>query len=204
MNLKTLALIPAAALAGLALLSLTPTDAAVPTTALAPDAYAIDNGHSAVLFRIEHLGIGQVWGRFGKVSGSISYDADKPTGSSVEISVDAASVDSNNPGRDDHLRNADFLSAKEFPSIDFKSKSVRKKEDRLVVEGDLTLHGVTKPVTAEVTHVGSGDDPWGNARVGFEARFTIDRTDFGMTYMAGAGLGNDVQMIVSVEATRKK
>jgi polyisoprenoid-binding protein YceI len=204
MTPKTLALIPAAALAGLALLTSPSTGAAAPASALAADAYAVDGGHSAVLFRIEHLGIGMVWGRFNKITGSIAYDADKPADSSIEISVDAASVDTNNSGRDDHLRNADFLSAKEFPAIEFKSKSVKKKKDGLEVAGDLTLHGVTKPVTAEVTHVGSGDDPWGNARVGFEARFTIDRTDFGMTYMAGAGLGNDVQMIVSLEATRKK
>ena len=204
MNLRHLALIPAAALLGLALVQTTTTDAAAPTTALAPNTYAIDNGHSAVLFSADHLGIGRVWGRFNEISGSITYDDAKPSASSIEVSIDAASVDTNSDGRDDHLRKPDFLSAGEFPTIDFKSKSVKKDGDGLKVTGDLTLHGVTKEITADVTHMASGDDPWGNVRVGFEARFTIDRTDYGMTYMASGGRGDEVDMIVALEATRKK
>jgi polyisoprenoid-binding protein YceI len=204
MNLKTLALLPAAALAGLALVSPSASDAAAPPGALDAQTYAIDNAHSAVLFRCEHLGIGQAWGRFNQATGSLAYDEAAPEKSSIELSIDAASVDTNNSGRDDHLRNADFLSAKEFPTIEFKSTKVAQTDAGLEVTGDLTLHGVTKPATAQVTHVASGEDPWGNVRVGFEGRFTVDRTDFGMTYMSDGGLGNEVHLIVSLEATRKK
>lgn len=201
MHLKNLALIPAAALAGLALLPSSATDAAAPPRALEPDSYAIDAVHSTVLFRCEHLGVGQFWGRFNRIEGKLTYDEADPTASAIEISVDAASVDTNNGKRDDHLRNADFLSAKEFPTIRFRSTKVARKGDALEVTGDLLLHGVTKPVTAEVTHAARKEDQRG-ARVGFEARFTVDRTAHGMTYMSDGGLGNEVQMIVSLEATR--
>ena len=158
----------AAALAAAASLSFLSVDPAAPAQEGGAKAltYDIDNVHSAVIFRVRHLGIGMAYGRFNDISGTITYGGkDSLKSSSIAVSVEADSVDTNSKDRDEHLKSPDFLSAKEFPKIEFKSTKVEQKGEETTVTGDLTLHGITKPVTAKVTHVGSGGDPMGNDRV---------------------------------------
>jgi len=167
--------------------------------------YEIDNVHSSVIFRVRHMSTGFFYGRFNSISGEIAYDPSSPKDSNIEVSVKADSVDSNNKDRDEHLKSPDFLSAKEFPSITFKSTKVEKKGGaELLVTGDLTLHGITKSITASVPHSALGKDPKGNERVGFEAKFEIDPKQFEIHYMTDDKmLGPGLQLIVSVEAERK-
>ena len=162
--------------------------------------YAIDTTHSAIVFRVKHMGVSYAYGFFEAFSGEVQFDEKDPTKSSIVIEVDAASVDTNNGKRDDHLRSPDFLSAKEFPVIVFESKKVAKKGDRLAVTGDLTFHGVTKEVTAEVEHVGSAAGRSGEGqRIGMEATFEILPKDFEVAYMQeSSGLGPEVRLTVSL------
>jgi polyisoprenoid-binding protein YceI len=172
-------------------------------TAVAADAYTVDPGHSAIFFRVKHLNVSNAYGRFNKLAGTFTLDDKKPEASSVEISVESESVDTNNPGRDKHLRSTDFFSAKEFPKITFKSTAVKKAgEHDFEVTGDLTIRGVTKPVTLKATHTGSASDPKAGSIAGFEAVFTVKRSDFGVKYGAGA-IGEEVQITVSVEGGKQ-
>lgn len=179
----------------------------VPAAESAPRAaaekYALDGGHSMVVFRILHLGVSYNYGRFNDVSGSFTWDSAKPEASAIEITVKAESVDTGVADRDNHLRGPDFFDAKQFATIDFKSKKVEKAgEHGLKVTGDLSLHGVTKSITLDVTHVGSGKDPWGGQRIGFETKFTIRRSDYGMNQMLDL-LGDEVTLMVGVEGVRQ-
>jgi polyisoprenoid-binding protein YceI len=172
----------------------------------APDGPAatltIDPVHSSALFRIKHLDTAWFYGRFNKVAGDIVLDE---KGGSVNVEIDAESIDTNNADRNKHLMSQDFLSVKEFPKLGFKSKSISKKGEDWEVAGDFTLHGVTKPVTVLVKPTGSSNDPKMGARSGFETEFTIKRSDYGMTYMLdNKGLGDDVKIVLSVEAVEKK
>jgi polyisoprenoid-binding protein YceI len=171
--------------------------------ALAAETYEVDPVHSAVIFRVGHLGVSHTYGRFNDISGQVVLDAADPSKSSVEITVKADSVDTFSEKRDQHLKSPDFFNAKQFPELTFKSRSVKKTgESEFEVAGDLTLHGVTRPVTVKVQHLGSGSDPWGGYRAGFETTFDIRRSDFGMDYMPG-GVSDEVRLIVAVEGVRK-
>ena len=164
--------------------------------------YKIDNSHSAVIFRIKHLGVGYCYGRFNQFDGKLTLgegDADN----AIDITIKADSVDSNDKKRDDHLRGQDFFNVKQFPTIAFKSTEFKKSgTGKYSVKGDLTLHGVTKQITVELDHVGAAKDPWGGYRTGFEGSFEIKRADYGITYMPG-GLGEDVRIIVAIEAVKQ-
>ena len=168
---------------------------------LAAGTFAVDAVHSTVIFRIKHLGLSFVYGRFNEIEGTFQFgDDDK---SRVDITVKAASVDTNSEERDKHLRNEDFFDVEKYPDIKFKSDSIKKTAaDKYEAVGKLTLHGVTKPLTVTITRVGSGPDPWGNFRSGFETTFTIKRSDFGMGKMLGA-VGDEVRLTVSVEGIRE-
>lgn len=190
--------VPAVALTAAALQPA--ASAASSTVAAEATKFKIDSGHSSVLFRVKHFGVSNFYGRFNKVSGEITWDAKNPEASSISIEIDAASVDSNDKGRDDHLRNTDFLSAKEFPTISFKSKSVKKKGAQLELTGDLTLHGVTKSVTTTVDLTGEGETPFGY-RAGFETTFDIKRSEYGVSGVPG-GVGEDVRITVSIEGVK--
>jgi polyisoprenoid-binding protein YceI len=169
----------------------------------AVETYVIDLQHSAIIFRIKHLGITYVYGRFNDLSGILKIDDQTPANSSVQISAKTESVDTNVTQRDDHLRSPDFFDAKKFPTISFDSKSFKKvDQDTYEVTGDLNLHGITRPLTASVHHTGSGKDPWGGYRTGYETTFTIKRSDFGMTTMLN-GVGDEVRITVSIEGIRK-
>jgi len=172
-------------------------------SALAADTYEIDGAHSQVIFKVKHLGVSYQYGRFNDISGQVVYDEKNPAKSSVEISIKAQSADTANEKRDTHLKGPDFFNAAQFPLLTFKSKSVKKtQENAFEVTGDLTVKGVTKPLTFNFTRTGAGPDPWGKYRSGGEAAFAIRRSDFGITYMPDA-LGDEVQLLLTFEGVRK-
>jgi polyisoprenoid-binding protein YceI len=172
-----------------------------PAAPPAPAAATVDGTHSSVVFKVLHLGTSNFYGRFNKIAGDVALD-DK--GGSVNIEVDADSIDTNNAKRDGHLKSQDFFSVKEFPKIAFKSKSATKKSDGWEVAGDFTLHGVTKPLTVTVKPTGSGADPMGQ-KIGYETTFSFKRSDHGMSYgVDNNALGDEVTVILSVEAIVQK
>lgn len=166
----------------------------------ASGSYEIDPVHSSLVFRCKHLDTAWIFGRFGDVQGTIRLDADKPGASTVEVEVDAQSIDTGHDGRDNHLRGPDFFDVAQFPAATFKSKSVAKKGANVyAVTGELSIHGVTKTVTIDMEHTGSSDTPKQGKRVGFLGELTIQRKDYGITFMPD-GLSNDVPMTLSFEA----
>ena len=172
-----------------------------PVLAEAED-YTIDGVHSVMLFRIKHLGVSYFHGRFNEMSGSFTFDESDPAKCKFDVTVKADSVDTNSARRERHLKSPDFLNAKQFPFITFKSKEVKSVgKDRYEVTGDLTLHGETKTVTVEMERVGSGTSPRFGYRTGFEAVFTIKRSDFGMDFMLQA-LSDEIRITVSFEGSR--
>ncbi|MFN0131907.1 MAG: YceI family protein [Phycisphaerales bacterium] len=197
------ALVALAALAGAAP-SLSP--APVPTPAPAPaqnaDSYTIDSVHSTVLFRCKHLNTSYAYGRFDEVSGTLDFDEANPASSSLNVTVNTKSVTTANAKRDGHLRSGDFFNANEFPTATFKSKSFAKAgENMFDVTGDMTIRGVTKPVSFKLEKTGAGKGP-GGAIIGFEGTVSIQRADFGINYMPD-GLGAEVKLTVSIEAVKK-
>lgn len=175
---------------------------ALPTQASAAT-YEIDSGHSAVLFRIKHLNAAWQYGRFVQVSGSIVFDEANPAASSIHVTIDAASVATFDPNRDRHLKSPDFFNVKQFPTITFRSKKVEAAGgDQYKVTGDLTLHGVTREIEVTFAYTGSGSDPHGNFRAGWESRFTLQRSHYDMNFMLGP-LSDEVGLIISLEAIRK-
>jgi polyisoprenoid-binding protein YceI len=163
-------------------------------------AYKIDPVHSSVVFNISHLGFAYVYGRFNNLSGALTLGEN---GHAIEMTVEAGSVDTNHEKRDTHLRNEDFFDVENHSAISFKSKSFSPAGDgTYTIEGDLTLHGVTRPITVEARHIGSGEDPWGGYRTGFQSTFQIKRSDYGMDKLMNS-VGDDVELIVAVEAIRE-
>lgn len=173
------------------------------SSSLKPATFKMDTSHSWVLFKVNHLGLGTAWGSFNKFDGSFVLDGEKPADSSVSLTIDAGSVDTNNKKRDDHLKGPDFFNAKEFPTITFTSSKVAAKADAFQVTGTLTVLGKEKEVTVAMSKVGEGEDPWGNYRAGFEGSFTMDRTDFGMDFMKDGGLGTEVTVTLAFEGIRE-
>ena len=148
--------------------------------------YSIDTAHSTAHFVVRHMMITNVRGSFGKVSGTVRYDAENPAATSIDATIDATSINTNDPQRDAHLRSADFLDTDKFPIITFKSK----KFDGEKLAGDLTIHGVTREVALTVDGPTSEEkDPWGNLRIGASAATKIKRSDFGLTWNAALETG---------------
>lgn len=150
--------------------------------------YVIDSkgAHAAIEFRISHLGIGWVTGRFNTFEGQFSYEATQPENSKVSVEIDTSSLDSNHAERDKHIRGSDFLDVTAFPKATFVSTEYSDNGDGSAsMIGDLTLHGVTKPVVVAVSKVGEGNDPWGGFRAGFEGTAEIKLKDFGIDYNLG-------------------
>jgi len=190
-------------LAVLALFALIATTLAFGASLAAAADFSIDPVHSTVIFKVHHLGAANVYGRFDEVSGSFSFDPASPASAAFDVSVKAESVDTNAEKRDQHIAGPDFLDSKQFPVIRLKSKGVKKTGDKSYqVAGDLELRGVTKPVTIDVEYTGTSTDPRGTTRAGFEAKFTINRMDYGVSFMPD-GLGTDVALIVSIEGVQK-
>jgi polyisoprenoid-binding protein YceI len=169
--------------------------------ALAQDTYKIDPVHSEVSFKIRHL-LAKVSGRFTKFSGDIKIDTKDISKSSVEVSIEVASLNTDNESRDKHLKTPDFFDVEKFPAITFKSTSVKEvAKGKLEVTGDFTLHGVTKRITFPITNAGTqpGMKP-GTVVAGFtDGALTINRNDFGIKTFPGA-LGDDVAISLNVEA----
>ena len=168
----------------------------------AAEVWKVDPGHSNVLFRIQHLGAANFWGRFNKVTGRFRFDAESPEKSFVEIEVPTKSIDTNDPGRDTHMKAQDFFAAKEFPKLTFKStKVVAKKKGLFDVTGELVLRGKKKTISFEVRHIGTAEvNAKFGRRSGYETSFDIKRSDFGMdTYLKEKLLGDEVRILVSLE-----
>jgi polyisoprenoid-binding protein YceI len=181
----------------------------VPVTSPAADTYEIDPAHTSVQFSVRHMMISNVRGEFTKVAGKATGDVADPTATTVEATIDAASIDTRNEKRDEHLRGPDFLDAAKFPTITFKSTKVAKAGDGWKLSGDLTLHGVTKPVVLDVTNVTAPTkDPWGNTRIGASATTKIDRQDYGIVFnktLDGGGVlvGDEIAITIDVEVMKK-
>lgn len=166
---------------------------------------AVDPVHSMALFRVHHLGAGQFWGRFNDVTGSFSFEPGKAEGMSFDISISTESVDSGNEDLDKHLRSPDFFAAKDFPKMTFRSTGAKKTGERTYeLMGELTMRGVTKPVTASLEFCGMADMGRG-PKAGFEAQFTVKRSEFGVNYGVEKGaIGDEVRVIVGLEGGPKK
>jgi len=171
--------------------------------------YTIDPAHSQVGFKIRHI-VSKVPGRFTKFSGTIDGDPANLATAKVSVEIEAASIDTDNEQRDKHLRSADFFDVEKFPKLTFASTEVVPKgPGKATLMGNLTLHGVTKPVEIDVDVLGFSPDPFGGYRGGFEGRTTINRKDFGIIWnktldAGGLLLGEDVEITLNVEAVRQQ
>ncbi len=181
-----------------------PTVVPVAFTEAAADEWTIDGVHSSMVFRVKHMNTAWFYGRFNDISGTISFNKDKPEGAAFNVEIKTASVDTNNKGRDKHLMGSDFFNADQFPACTFKSTGITPgTNDMFELKGDLTLNGQTKPITAKLERTGEGKARDGAATIGFEAVFTINRQDFGIKYGPGA-LGDEVKITIALEAGSKK
>src|SRR5581483_7082109 len=169
--------------------------------------WQFDAAHSSIGFSVRHLLVSKVHGRFLRWSGALRFDEAAPAASRVEVTVEAASIDTGVPARDEHLRSADFLDVATYPAIAFRSGAVERVGPRQFrVSGDLTIRDVTREVVLDVEYGGRVRDPRGFDRVGFSARAAIDRKAFGVTFnqlldTGGLALGDRVELRIDVEAT---
>ncbi|WP_049723133.1 YceI family protein [Gilvimarinus polysaccharolyticus] len=182
------------------------SSAVAASSSMAAD-YVIDTkgAHASINFQVQHLGYSWLLGRFNNFSGNFSYDAENLAASSINVTIDTTSVDSNHAERDKHLRGNDFLAVDKFPEATFVSKSISNIDDNgeeFDIVGDLTLHGVTKEITIEVEKVGEGKDPWGGYRVGFEGEAEFLMKDFGITKDLGPA-SQTVELKLHIEGIRQ-
>ncbi len=182
----------------------------IPVQALAAD-YDLDPTHSQVWFAVKHLMVSTVKGEFQKVSGTVRYDPKKPEATVLDVTIDTTSINTREAKRDGHLKGPDFFDAGKFPTATFKSTKVEKAgSGKLKVTGDLTLRGVTKKVTLEVTGPSAeAKSPWGQTVVAASATGKINRKDFGMSWnkaLDGGGLlvGETVDLAIDVELIKKE
>ena len=169
--------------------------------------YVIDPNHMAIAFFISHVGYARTMGQFTRAEGSFVFDDEEPSVRDIDVRIDAASVNTQHQARDGHLRKEDFLWVEKYPDITFRGTSAKQTGPRTgEITGDLTLRGVTKPVTLDVTWNKSGGYPFGDKHwaAGFSGRTTIKRSDYGMTYALVGGLvGDEVEIILEFEAIRQ-
>ncbi|MEM7007767.1 MAG: YceI family protein [Thermodesulfobacteriota bacterium] len=172
--------------------------------------YTIDQAHSQVIFKVKHLAISTVTGRFDVFEGSYAFDSEDISNSNVNADIKAASINTNEKDRDDHLRSKDFFDVEQYPDITFKSTSIKKADgENFEIVGDLTIHGVTKEVTLDAVFEGSAKDPRGNERTAFVADGKIYRKDFGMTWnkvleAGGLVVGDEVKITLEIQGVRKQ
>jgi polyisoprenoid-binding protein YceI len=173
-----------------------------------PGDWQLDPSHTSVNFTARHLMVSKVRGQFQGVSGNIHISED-PLGSWVEVTVDPASVVTGDEKRDEHLRSPDFLDVERYPQITFRSTRLEgERPGGFRLEGDLTVHGVTRPVTLDVEYLGWTTDPWGGRRAGFSATTEVDREDFGLTWnvaleTGGVLVGKKAQLDFEIEAVKQ-
>jgi polyisoprenoid-binding protein YceI len=173
---------------------------AVPSLSNAAD-YVIDTekAHAFIQFRIKHLGYSWLLGRFNEFEGTFSYDESNPSASTVEVTIKTASIDSNHAERDKHLRDKDFLEVDKYPEATFVSTGYTENDDKTaVLSGDLTLRGVTRPVSIAVKPIGHGPDPWGGKRRGFEGATSLKLSDYNINFDLGPA-AREVELFLSVE-----
>ena len=171
----------------------------------ATDTYKIDTegAHASIKFKIKHLGYSWLYGRFDTFDGTLMLDEKAPKNSSIEVSIDTSSINSNHAERDKHLKGSDFLNVKKYPNATFKSTSVSISGDNTgVLKGNLTLHGVTKAIEIPVTHIGGGKDPWGGYRHGFSGSTTLTLKDYGIDFNLGPA-STQVELILDIEAIKQ-
>ena len=178
------------------------------TTSGARTIWAIDPAHTVAEFAVKHMVVATTKGRFKGVAGTIALDEQNLAGSSVDVSIEAATVDSGDERRDGHLKSPDFFDVETYPSISFKSTRVEGRGDRFQVHGDLTIRDVTKPVTLEVERLGGGKTPFGTEILAYEAKGKINRKDFGLNWNAaleagGMLVGDDVKITIDVETVKQ-
>jgi polyisoprenoid-binding protein YceI len=172
--------------------------------------YVIDSGHSSAQFSVKHLMVSNVRGEFAKVTGSVNYDEKNVGKSSVEATIDVTTINTREPKRDEHLRSPDFFDTEKYPTITFKSTKVEKAGKGLKVTGDLSLHGVTKPVVLAVEGLNQEvKDPWGNTKRGAVATTRINRKDFGLGWnkaleAGGVVVGDEVDITIDVELNKQQ
>src|SRR5438105_1899498 len=169
--------------------------------------WKLDPTHTIVEFSAKHLMITTVKGRIADIEGTIYADENDPKNSSVDVTLNAASIDSRTEQRDNHLRSADFLHVEKFPSMKFRSTKIEGDKQEFKLTGDLTIRDVTKPITLNVAFEGQTKDPWGGERIGFSATGKIDRREFGLTWnqlleTGGVAVSNDIKISVEVEAIK--
>ncbi|HEX3134688.1 MAG TPA: YceI family protein [Planctomycetota bacterium] len=171
--------------------------------ASAADSYTIDPVTSSAIFRVKHFNVAYFYGTFNAIEGVLQWDNAAPASSKVEITIQAASVDSRNEKRDAHLASPDFFDAKQFATLKFVSSSVKAMDaTHFEIAGDFTMHGVTKPLTIAVTKTGEGKDPKGSQRIGFETTFVVKRSDYGMVKLL-ENIGDEVTVTFATEGIRK-
>lgn len=170
--------------------------------------YTIDPAHTSVHFSVRHMMVSNVRGEFSKVAGTLTFDPHNPSASTVEATIDVNSLNTREPQRDGHLKSADFLDVERFPTITFKSTKVEPSPAGGTITGELTIHGVTRPVTLEVEGPGPEvKDPWGMQRIGAGATAKLSRSDFGLTWNSaletgGVLVGDEVKITIDIEAVR--
>jgi len=175
----------------------------VGATAFGAD-FTIDPVHSAAIFKVKHMGASYTYGRFNDIAGSFSFDPAKPEASAIQVTIQAESVDTHNELRDRHLKGPDFFNTKENPTLTFTSTAWKKTGDHTYdVTGELVMRGKSKAITVPVEHVGDGKDPRGKELTGFHTTFTIDRSEFGINYGLPDAVPSKVEIIFSVEGTKK-
>lgn len=176
---------------------------------MAKSQWTVDPTHSSIDFSVKHMMIAKVKGTFHTFEAQIDADPADLTSANISISVDLSSIDTRNSDRDAHLRSGDFFDADTHPKMTFQSTSVAKTSDgEYDVTGDLTIRGVTRPVTIAATFEGTGKDPWGNVKVGYSAVGSIKRSDFGLTYNAvletgGVMISDEIKISIELEAIQQ-
>lgn len=176
---------------------------------MATTKWAIDPMHSELQFKIRHLVISTVTGSFKTFSGEVTSENDGFEGGTVQLTIDVNSIDTNQQQRDEHLKGADFFDAAAYPSITFSSTSfVKKDAENYTLTGDLTMKGVTRPVSLDVEYGGSEKDNYGNTKYGFEITGKVNRKEFGLTYNAlteagGLALGEDIKIIANIQVAKQ-
>ena len=173
---------------------------------LTPGTWNIDASHSTVGFTARHLMISKVHGTFGAFSGVLTIAEDR-LGSSVSASVDTTSVTTGDSARDAHIKNEDFLNVEQFPTFNFASKSIATKGSNYELSGDLTIKGVTKPVTMQLEFDGVATDPWGNKKSAFTAETEINRKEFGLEWnvaleAGGVLVGDKIKIVLDIQAVQ--
>ena len=167
----------------------------------------IDTSHSSIGFTVRHMVFAKVHGRFDKLTATLDMNDADITKSTVTIEVDVASVNTNEEKRDGHLKAADFFDVAAHPKLVFKSKRVEKSGEHLHLVGDLTIRGNTKEIVVEIEQTGSGKDPWGNARVAFSGKASLNRKDFGLNWnqlleAGGVLVGEKVEIVIEIQAVK--